>query len=84
MRRSGWGKSSRFARAGLSLYGSEVNKQSPIVSEFATEEEAAAYEAWLRRKVAASLAGPGPAVPHDEVMAGVQSIIDKAKARPAE
>jgi len=61
-----------------------MNKQSPIVSEFATEEEAAAYDAWLRHKVAASLAEREPAVPHDEVMASLQSIIDKAKARPAE
>jgi hypothetical protein len=61
-----------------------MNKQSPIVSEFATEEEAAAYDAWLRVKVAGSLAEPDPAVPHDEVMASLQSIIDRAKARPAE
>ena len=65
-------------------YIEAMNARSPIVSEFATEEEAAAYEAWLRRKVAASLAELEPGVPHDEVMARVQSIIDKAKARHAE
>ena len=65
-------------------YIDRMNARSPIVSEFATEEEAAAYEAWLHRKVAASLADPEPGVPHDEVMARVQSIIDKAKARQAE
>jgi hypothetical protein len=58
-----------------------MNEQSPIVSEFATPEEAAAYEKWLREKVAASLADPRPGIPHDEVMAGVQAIIDEAKAR---
>lgn len=61
-----------------------MNKQSSIVSEFATEEVAAAYEAWLRRKVAASLAEPAPGTPHDEVMARVQAIIDEAKARQRE
>jgi hypothetical protein len=60
-----------------------MNKQSPIVSEFATPEQAAAYERWLRKKVAASLAEPGPGVPHDEVMANTQAIIDEAKARQA-
>jgi prophage antirepressor-like protein len=60
-----------------------MNKQSPIVSEFATPEEAAAYERWLSEKVAASLAEPGPGVPHDEVMASARAIIDEAKARQA-
>jgi hypothetical protein len=58
-----------------------MNDQSPIVSEFDTPEEAAAYDKWLREKVAASLADPRPGIPHDEVMAGVQAIIDEAKAR---
>lgn len=58
-----------------------MNEQSPIVSEFASPEEAAAYEEWLRAKVEASLADPRPGIPHDEVMASVQAIIDEAKAR---
>ena len=53
-----------------------MNEQSPIVSEFATAEEAAAYEAWLREKVAASLADPRPSIPHDEVMAEMRAIIE--------
>ena len=61
-----------------------VAKLSPIVSEFATEEEATSYERWFRKKVEAALAEPRPGIPHDEVMAGVQAIIDKAKARQAE
>ncbi|MFT7724642.1 MAG: stability determinant [Roseateles sp.] len=40
---------------------------SPLVSEFETAEQEASYAAWLRAKVAASLADPRPAVPHDEV-----------------
>ena len=40
---------------------------SPLVSEFETTEQEASYTAWLRAKVAASLADPRPAIPHDEV-----------------
>jgi hypothetical protein len=60
-----------------------MNEQSPIVSEFATPEEAAAYEEWLRAKVAASLADERPGIPHDEVMAEMRAIIER-KGRPAE
>jgi hypothetical protein len=60
-----------------------MNEQSPIVSEFATPEEAAAYEEWLRVKVAASLADERPNIPHDEVMAEMREIIER-KGRPAE
>lgn len=52
-----------------------MNKLSPIVSEFETEEEAEAYDRWFRAKVAASLADPRPPVPHDEVMAEIRDII---------
>ena len=51
------------------------------MSEFETEEEAAAYDAWLRAKVTASLADPRPPIPHDEAMAEVQKIIDARKPR---
>jgi len=40
---------------------------SPLVSEFETAEQEASYTAWLQAKVAASLADPRPAIPHDEV-----------------
>jgi hypothetical protein len=60
-----------------------MNDQSPIVSEFATSEEAAAYEDWLRAKVAASLADERPSIPHDEVMAEMRAIIER-EGRPAE
>ena len=52
-------------------------KLDPIVSEFATTEEAEAYDAWFREKVRESLANPGPGIPHDEVMAGIDAIIEK-------
>jgi hypothetical protein len=58
-----------------------MNEQSPIDPDFATPEEAAAYDKWLREKVARSLADPRPPVPHEEAMARIQSIIDEAAAR---
>lgn len=54
-------------------------KLSPIVSEFASTEEAAAHDAWVRAKVEARLADKAPGVPHDEVMARMQAILDRHK-----
>ncbi|MBF6617586.1 type II toxin-antitoxin system RelB family antitoxin [Pollutimonas thiosulfatoxidans] len=52
---------------------------SPIVSEFNTEEQAASHDRWLRAKVQASLADPRPSIPHDQVMARMDAIIEKAQ-----
>jgi hypothetical protein len=59
-----------------------MTKLSPIVSEFASTEEEAAYEQWLREKVAASLADPRPSVPHEEAMRRLQAIIDEKRKPP--
>ncbi|EEV0035182.1 antitoxin [Escherichia coli] len=48
---------------------------SPIISEFETVEQENSYNEWLRAKVAASLADPRPAIPHDEVMAEMENLI---------
>lgn len=53
---------------------------SPLVSEFETTEQEASYTEWLRAKVAASLADPRPATPHDEVMAEMDALIDQIAA----
>jgi hypothetical protein len=53
----------------------------PIVSEFETQEQEASHTAWLRAKVAASLADPRPAIPHDEVMAELDALIDEIEAK---
>lgn len=59
-----------------------MNKLSPIVSEFETEEEAESYDRWFRAKVEASLADPRPPIPHDEVMAEMRKLIaDKAAGK---
>lgn len=59
-------------------------KLSPIVSEFETEEQAISYDRWFRAKVQASLAKPGPGIPHDEVMARMDAIIDAAERKQRE
>jgi hypothetical protein len=51
----------------------------PIISEFATTEEAEAYDAWFRAKVEKSLADTRPPIPHDEAMAHVKAIIDRKR-----
>jgi hypothetical protein len=52
---------------------------SPIVSEFETEEQAASYDRWFRAKVQTSLTDPRPTIPHDEVMARMDAIIEAAE-----
>uniref|UniRef100_UPI0035CA2409 type II toxin-antitoxin system RelB family antitoxin n=1 Tax=uncultured Sphingomonas sp. TaxID=158754 RepID=UPI0035CA2409 len=54
-------------------------KLSPIESEFATTEEAEAYDVWFRAKVQAAIDSTEPDVPHDEVMAGLREIIERKK-----
>ncbi|MFA4894223.1 hypothetical protein [Brevundimonas sp.] len=54
---------------------------SPIESEFASTEEAEAHDAWFRAKVREALDDPRPGIPHDQVMAEMQAIID-GKAKP--
>jgi hypothetical protein len=60
-----------------------MNAFSPIVSEFESLEQAEAYEAWLRGKVAASLADGKPTIAHDEAMARVRKIIADKRAAEA-
>jgi hypothetical protein len=40
----------------------------PIVSEFETEEQAAAYDAWFKAKVQEAMESDKPAIPHDEMV----------------
>jgi hypothetical protein len=56
-------------------------KLSPIESEFATTEEAEAYDVWFRRKVEQSLADPRPPLPHDQVMAEMRALIDSRRKK---
>jgi len=56
---------------------------SPLVSEFETAEQEASYPEWLKAKVAASLADPRPNIPHAQVMAEVQALIDAKRKKYA-
>ena len=49
---------------------------SPIESEFATEEEAEAYDRWFRARVQDSLDDPRPNIPHDEVIAEMRRLVE--------
>jgi len=49
----------------------------PPVSEFESVQEEDDYNAWLRADIAARLADPGPLIPHDEVMAEIDGMIDE-------
>jgi hypothetical protein len=70
-----------FALAAVWPYLASVNKYSPLVSEFGSAEEEAAYVEWLKRKVEESLADPRPPVPHDEAMARARATLESAKQR---
>ncbi len=59
-----------------------MSKLSPIESEFETTEDAEAYDVWFRAKVQAALASTKPRIPHDEVVAKIQALID-SKERDA-
>ena len=57
-----------------------MNRYSPLISEFGSAEEEAAYVEWLKRTVEESLADPRPPVPHEQVMAEVRAIIEAKKS----
>ncbi|MCP8892645.1 type II toxin-antitoxin system RelB family antitoxin [Sphingomonas faeni] len=48
-----------------------------IESEFATTEDADAYDAWFRAKVEKAMTSTAPGIPHDQVMTMVQEVIEK-------
>jgi hypothetical protein len=54
-------------------------KLTPIESEFDTAEEAEAHDAWVHAKVERALASTKPRIPHDEVMAKAQAVLEKYK-----
>jgi len=60
---------------------------SPIASEFDTAEEAEAHDRWFRAEVEAALReadAPGAVfIPHDQVMAEMDAIIEAAEIKLA-
>ncbi|PUA41529.1 stability determinant [Pseudomonas protegens] len=56
---------------------------SPLVSEFETTEQEAHYTAWLRAKVAESLADSRPPITHDEVERRMAERLEQLRKRRA-
>lgn len=52
----------------------------PRISEFETEEKASNYDKWFRAKVKEAIDDPRPGIPHDQVIAEMDSIIDEIEA----
>lgn len=62
--------------------GRQGDREGDDHPEFSTEEEeAAAYDAWLRAKVAASLSDARSPIAHREVMARVRAFIEERSGR---
>lgn len=52
---------------------------SPIVSEFATQEETDVYDLWFRAKVQKSLDSKIPLIPHDQVKTVIRAMLEKRR-----
>jgi hypothetical protein len=57
-----------------------VADRTPIESEFANSEDAAAYDSWFRAKVERAMASTARKIPHDQVVAEMWAIIDRRRA----
>lgn len=53
----------------------------PRISEFETQEQADSYDRWFRERVQRSLDDPRPGIPHDQVMAEMETMIAEAEKR---
>ena len=56
---------------------------APLESEFASTEEAEAYDRWLRGKLAVALADTAPKIPHDQAMAQARDVIETRRRAAA-
>ncbi|MBY9062872.1 stability determinant [Sphingomonas yunnanensis] len=56
----------------------ELPTDTPTAS---SRDEAGAYDAWLRAKVEKAIASTEPGIPHEQVMAEVRQIIERARSR---
>lgn len=56
---------------------------TPLESEFATTEEAEAYDHWLRAKVKSAMTDDGAKLAHDEAMAKVRELIESKRRAAA-
>lgn len=68
------------------MYSELMAKLDPIVSEFETDEDAAAYDAWFRAQVESALASTKARIPHEQVVAAIRELLArkrKALSSPA-
>lgn len=56
-----------------------MTKLDPIISEFATQEEADAYDKWFREQVEEGLREKGPLIPHEQVMAEARALLERKR-----
>lgn len=52
----------------------------PLVSEFETEAQASSYGHWFCAKVKEAIDDSRPGIPHDQVMAEMDALIDEIEA----
>ncbi|QIA03822.1 MULTISPECIES: type II toxin-antitoxin system RelB family antitoxin [Pseudomonas] len=55
---------------------------SPFYSDFESEEEAESYDHWFRAEVQDALDDPSPGIPHDEVMAMLDQMLEEIRRKP--
>jgi len=60
-----------------------MSASSSPESEFASTEEAAAYDRWLRAKLAGAMADQTPTIPHDEAMMRLRTLIETKRRAAA-
>ncbi len=65
----------------ISCHNHHMAALFPIESEFATTEQAEAYDRWFRAKIQASLDDTRPGIPHGQVMAEMDAIIAELEQR---
>ena len=62
---------------------STTHPLDPLISEFATQEEADSYDAWYCAQVQAAMDDDSPGIPHDEVMRRMWETIQQAGQKVA-
>jgi len=54
---------------------------STTVPEFESEEQAASYDRWFRAEVQKSLEDPRPNIPHEQVMAEIEALMERLRRK---
>ncbi|MCL9802501.1 antitoxin [Pseudomonas sp. AKS31] len=54
---------------------------STTVPEFESEEQAASYDRWFRAEVQKSLDDPRPNIPHEQVMAEIEALMEERRIK---